>query len=167
MQLHIVLFEPAIILNVGNIARTCLAFNAMLHLIRPYGFIFDRAKLKRSSTNHIDLIQLNQYDNWNEFIKLNSENAKYFFYSRWGNLAPNDINIKTLVNENPDINLYLVFGNEQTGIPFEILNQYPNQIIRIPMNQNLICLNIANSVSIACYEVLRQLKYHGLYKEGK
>jgi len=63
MQLHIVLFEPAIILNVGNIARTCLAFNAMLHLIRPYGFIFDRAKLKRSSTNHIDLIQLNQYDN--------------------------------------------------------------------------------------------------------
>lgn len=167
MQLHVVLFEPAIILNVGNIARTCLAFNAKLHLIRPYGFIFDKAKLKRSSTNHIDLVELYQYDNWNDFISKNSNNSEYFFYSRWGNLSPDQVNFVKLINENCETNIYLIFGNEQTGIHHDILKQYPENIVRIPMNKDLICLNIANSVSIACYEVLKQLNYPGLYRKGK
>lgn len=167
MKLHIVVYEPAIIQNVGNIARTCYAFNAQLHLIRPYGFLFNKSKLKRASTNHFDLIELNQYDNWEDFESKNSQNSVFFLYSRWGNKSPDEVDINKLVKNNKDLNIYLVFGNEQKGIDVDILHKYEKNMIRVPINQELICLNVANTVSIACYEVVRQLGFPALYKKGK
>lgn len=167
MKLHIVLFNPAIILNVGNIARTCYAFNAELHLIRPYGFIFDQSKLKRSSTNHFDLIKLHQYDNWNEFCDLNNTNSHYYFFSRWGNLNPHQIDVNSIITKNTNANIYLIFGNENSGIDKNILNQYPNNIVRIPINQDLVCINVANAVAIGCYEIYRQIDFNNLHKTGK
>ena len=163
MKLHVVLYQPAIIQNVGNIARTCYAFNADLHLIRPYGFIFDKTKLKRSSTNHFDLIKLHEYNSWEEFNNLNKSN-NYFFFSRWGNKTPIDIPVD---KNKTDEDIYLVFGNEQTGIKKDILDQYPNNIIRVPINKDLICINVANTVAIGCYEIHRKINFEELHKEGK
>lgn len=167
MKLHIVLYEPAIIQNVGNIARTCFAFNASLHLIRPYGFLFNKSKLKRASTNHFDLIDLKQYDNWIDFEEQNKDNSIYLLYSRWGNKSPDEFDIKKLVDKNNDLNVYLIFGNEQTGIHVDVLHKYEKNMIRVPINVELICLNVANTVSIACYEIMRQLGFPSLYKKGK
>lgn len=161
MKLHVVLYQPSIIQNVGNIARTCYAFNAELHLIRPYGFIFDKTKLKRSSTNHFDLIKFHEYNNWDEFI-LQNNNKNYFFFSRWGNKTPVDIPFETNKED-----IYLIFGNEQIGIKKEILEQYHNNVIRIPINKNLICINVANTVAIACYELHRKTNFQNLWKNGK
>ena len=80
MKLNVVLYEPSIIENVGNIARSCLAFNADLHLIRPFGFIWDKSKLKRSSTNHFDQINYFEYDDWEDFINKNTSNNNVFYY---------------------------------------------------------------------------------------
>lgn len=167
MKLHIVLYEPAIIQNVGNIARTCYAFNAQLHLIRPYGFLFNKSKLKRASTNHFDLIDLKQYDNWEDFENQNNDNSEFLLYSRWGNNSPDEINIADLVKDNKNLNIYLIFGNEQKGIHVDILHKYEKNMIRVPINEELICLNVANTVSIACYEVMRQLGFPELHKKGK
>ncbi len=158
MSVHIILYEPSIIENVGNIARTCLAFNSKLHLIRPFGFIWDKSKLKRSSTNHFDLIEYFEYDDWNDFVsKCNPE--QIFFYSRYGKKTPNKINY----DFNKDI--YLVFGNEHYGIDKKILKTNFDKVIRIPMSKNLICINISNSVAIALYDLYRQNNFDDLCLE--
>lgn len=162
-SLNIVLYQPAIILNVGNIARTCYAFNANLHLIKPYGFIFDKTKLKRSSTNHFDLINYYEYDNWNEFANQIKENDKIYLFTKKGNKSPNEINLKS----NYETKTFFVFGNEQYGIDTRIMDCYKNNWIRIPINKDLICLNISNTVAIASYEFSKQNNYENLLKEWK
>ena len=158
VNVNIVLYEPSIIENVGNIARTCLAFNAKLHLIRPFGFIWDKSKLKRSSTNHFDLIQYFEYDDWNDFID-KSKPEQIFFYSRYGKKTPNQINY------NFNKSIFLVFGNEHYGINKQILKNNINNVIRIPMSENLICINISNSVAIALYDLYRQNNFDELCLE--
>lgn len=160
MGLHIVLYHPSIIENIGNIARTCLGFNADLHMIRPYGFIWNKSKLNRSSTNHIDEIKITHYDDWDQFMQqTDSEHSQYYFYTRYGQKAPNEFQYNL---KNKDI--YLVFGNEHYGIDKEILKPHLDTCIRIPMSSSLICLNISNSVAIAGYEVVKQNNYDGLEK---
>ena len=108
MSLHIVLYKPSIIENVGNIARTCVAFNCDLHMIRPYGFIWNKSKLKRSSTNHFDLINVYEYDAWEDFLNINNnQNKIIYYYSRYGKKSPNEFKY----NLKQDI--YLVFGNDK------------------------------------------------------
>ncbi len=158
MKLNVVFFHPAIIENVGNIARTCLAFNASLHLIRPYGFIFNKSRLNRSSTNHFDQIDFFEYDNWDEFEQKN--NGEFFLFTKIGTHSPDEINYLNY----DDKNIYLVFGNEHYGIDSEIMKKYQNNLIRIPINENLICINVSNSVAIGCYEVSKQFKYQLLKK---
>ena len=159
MSLHIVLYKPSIIENVGNIARTCVAFNCDLHMIRPYGFIWNKSKLKRSSTNHFDLINVYEYDAWEDFLNINNnQNKIIYYYSRYGKKSPNEFKY----NLKQDI--YLVFGNEHYGIDKEILKTNLDTCIRIPISNKLICLNISNSVAIACYEVLKQSNYEDLEK---
>ena len=158
MTINIILYEPSIIENVGNIARTCLAFKAKLHLIRPFGFIWDKSKLKRSSTNHFEMINCYEYDDWDDFLGKNNPSEIYYF-TRYGKKTPSDIQY----NFNNDI--YLVFGNEHYGINKQILKSNLNKCIRIPMSENLICINIANSVAIALYDLYRQKNFEGLCLE--
>lgn len=158
MTINIILYEPSIIENVGNIARTCLAFKAKLHLIRPFGFIWDKSKLKRSSTNHFEMIDCYEYDDWDYFLVKNNPSEIYYF-TRYGKKTPSDIQY----NFNNDI--YLVFGNEHYGINKQILKSNLNRCIRIPMSENLICINIANSVAIALYDLYRQKNFDGLCLE--
>lgn len=158
MTINIILYEPSIIENVGNIARTCLAFKAKLHLIRPFGFIWDKSKLKRSSTNHFEMIDCYEYDDWDDFLVKNNPSEIYYF-TRYGKKTPSDIQY----NFNNDI--YLVFGNEHYGINKQILKNNLNRCIRIPMSENLICINIANSVAIALYDLYRQKNFDGLCLE--
>lgn len=164
-MIHIVLFEPEIILNTGNIARICVGFNAKLHLIRPYGFILDQNRFHkdfiRAATNHIDSLLLAQYDDFDQFLldnKLSQESTNIFFYTRYGAKTPADVQYP---NYNKD-DVYLVFGKESTGIEHSILKKFPNQWIRIPTSFNLRSLNVANSVSMGIYEVARQYNFNGL-----
>lgn len=161
MGLHIVFQKPSIIENVGNIIRTCAGFKADFHMIRPYGFLWNQSKLNRSSTNHIDEVNIFQYDDWQEFLnKTNSSNSEYYFFTRYGKKAPNEFNYNL---ENKEI--YLVFGNEHYGIDKDILKANLDHCIRIPMSNELICLNVSNSVAIAAYEVVKQNHYKDLELE--
>lgn len=160
MKLNVVLYEPSIIENVGNIARSCLAFNADLHLIRPFGFIWDKSKLKRSSTNHFEQINYFEYDDWEDFMNKNtSNNNVFYYYTRYGKHTPSSIKYDT------NKNIYLVFGNEHYGINKEILKNNLDNCIRIPMSKNIICINISNSAAIALYEVSKQNNYLDLSLE--
>lgn len=158
-MINIVLFEPEIPENTGNIIRTCYSFGFKLHLIRPYGFIFNPNKFKRSSTNHIDMNNIFEYDDWAEFIlKNNIDNQNIYFFTKYGEITPDKMKCDLL-----DKNYFLIFGKESTGIPKDIMNKYhKNQWVRIPMIKNVISINLSNSVAIAGYEVLRQFDYKGL-----
>ncbi len=157
-MINIVLFEPEIANNTGNILRTCHAFNANLHLIRPYGFFLDNKYIKRSSTNHFDLENIKQYDSFDEFVFKNKPNKIYMF-SRYGKKMLDEHNYQDI-----DEDIYFMFGKESTGIDKIILKNYLDTSIRIPMNEESISINLSNTVAIAIYEVIRQRKYFSLLK---
>ncbi|MCV3734093.1 tRNA (cytidine(34)-2'-O)-methyltransferase [Ureaplasma miroungigenitalium] len=163
-MLNIVLFEPEIIENAGNIARMCVGFNARLHLIRPYGFILRTDKFNkdfiRTATNHLEHLELLEYDDFEQFVTMNNvQDKEIYLFTRYGTKAPSDY-----VYENWDeAEIYLMFGKESTGIDHAILQKY-SQWIRIPSSYNLRSLNIANSVAMGMYEVARQNQYKNLLK---
>lgn len=148
-MLNVVLFEPEIPGNTGNIMRTCVASNTTLHLIKPLGFSLDEKYIKRSGVNYIDKCQYFIYENINEFFKKNP--GEYFFLTRYGHKPHSTPNYNTIKD-----NIYLIFGKESTGIPREILKPYIDKCYRIPMTDNVRALNLSNSVAICVYEVLRQ-----------
>ena len=153
IMLHIVLFEPEIPQNTGNIARTCIAFNARLHLIRPYGFVLNDKKLIRSGVDYWNKLDLVEHDSYEDFIKQTKNDSKIYYVTRYGKLKPNEskYNIKN--------DVYLVFGKESTGIDKNILLNNINNTIRIPSSKNVRSLNLSNCVALMCYEVLRQNNY--------
>ena len=158
---NVVLFEPEIPQNTGNIMRTCVAAGAVLHIIGPVGFDIDNPEFKRASTNHITWADYTLYSSWQDFVSKNE--GGYFFMTRYGKVPPSDIDFKK-AGENSKI--YLIFGKESTGIPGEILRANLDRCFRIPMNADCRCLNLSNACAIAIYEVLRQLGYPGLsFKE--
>jgi tRNA (cytidine/uridine-2'-O-)-methyltransferase len=156
-MLHIVLFEPEIPQNTGNIIRTCVGFNATLHLIKPYGFIFSKcnAELKRCGVNYLEHMKVEQHDSWTEFM--NSIKGKYemYFLTRYGVNNPSSIKYKK-------IDTYIVFGKESTGIDKSILKQNIANTIRIPTSKNVRSLNLSNCVAILAHEYCSQMKYEGL-----
>ena len=154
---NIVLYQPEIPGNTGNIMRTCVATNTRLHLIKPLGFILDDKNLKRSGVNYIDKLDYELYDDWEDFKSKN--NGTYYFFTRYGKKPHTEFNYKK------DDNIYLIFGKESTGIPKEILKDYLDHCTRIPMTDNVRALNLSNSAAIAIYEVLRQQNYNDLLKE--
>lgn len=154
-MLNIVLFEPEIPGNTGNIMRTCVATNTTLHLIKPLGFSLEEKYIKRSGANYIDKCKYITYDNINEFFLKNP--GSYFFFTRYGHKPHSTPNYKDIKD-----NIYLIFGKESTGIPREILKPYIDNCYRIPMTDNVRALNLSNSVAICIYEVLRQRNYEGL-----
>ena len=137
-NLNIVLLEPQIPQNTGNISRTCAVTGARLHLIRPFGFETDDKHLKRAGLDYWDKLDISYYDNIEQFYEKNS--GEYFYFTTKGRSVHSDV-------EYPD-NAYLIFGREDRGIPEEILYHNENHCVRIPMRNNLRSLNLSNSVAI-------------------
>lgn len=156
-MLNVVLFEPEIPQNTGNIMRTCAGTGTFLHLIRPLGFSLDEKSIKRSGVNYIDNCHYKVYDNFEEFAKQNK--GVYFYLTRYGKKPHSSYNYKEIKE-----NIYLIFGKESTGIPKEILSNNLDMCFRIPINANIRALNLANSVAIVLFEVLRQLDYPNLLR---
>ena len=157
MKLNIVLHEPEIPQNTGNIARTCAATGAALHLIRPLGFRIDDAKLKRAGLDYWHSLDIFYYDGFDEFFAAHP-NAQFYCFST---KAPRPY---TAVRYPDDC--YLIFGKETRGLPEDFLRENYDRCVRIPMRDGLRSLNLSNSAAIAVYEVLRQHEFDGLL-EGK
>ena len=157
-MINIVLFEPEIPGNTGNIMRTCAATNTKLHLIKPLGFVLDSAHIKRCAVNYIDKLDYVVYENYEDFKSKNK--GKYYFFTRYGKKPHTSFDFSDTKED-----IYLIFGKESTGIPKEILKEDLDNCMRIPMTDNVRALNLSNSAAIAIYEVLRQQNYPGLWKE--
>ena len=151
-MLNIVLFEPEIPENTGNIMRTCAATNAKLHLIRPLGFRLDTTSIKRSGVNYIDKVDYTLYDDYEDFCSKNP--GEYYFMTRYGKRAHSEFDYT-----DKSKNIYLIFGKESAGIPKEILRNNIDRCIRIPATDNVRSLNLSNCVAIVLFEVLRQQDY--------
>ena len=149
-MINVVLFEPEIPGNTGNIMRTCAGTGTKLHLIKPLGFSLEDKYIKRSGVNYIDHCDYTVYEN---------NKGTFYFLTRYGK-KPHD----SFDYSNKDENIYLVFGKESTGIPKEILKNDLDHCMRIPMNSNIRALNLSNSVAIMLYEVLRQQNYRDLLR---
>ena len=156
---NIVLFEPEIPQNTGNIMRTCVATNTKLHLIKPLGFVLDDAHLKRSGVNYIDKLEYEVYENFEDFKSKNP--GIYYYFTRYGRKPHTSFDYS---NKN-NANLYFIFGKESTGIPIEILKDNLDHCMRIPMTDKVRALNVSNSVAIVIYEALRQQDYNDLLGE--
>ena len=155
---NIVLYQPEIPQNTGNIMRTCVATNTKLHLIKPLGFQLDDAHLKRSGVNYIDKLEYYVYENFEEFKKKNK--GVYYYFTRYGHKPHTSFNYSNIKE-----NQYFIFGKESTGIPKDILKEDLEHCMRIPMTDNVRALNVSNSVAIVIYEALRQQDYYGLLRE--
>ena len=157
-KLNLVLVEPEIPQNTGNIARTCAATGASLHLVEPLGFRVDDRKLKRAGLDYWHLLDITYYSSLGDFFE-KTKGGNYFFFSTKGTHRHSDV-------EYPD-NCYLLFGKETRGLPEHLLMQHPNETLRIPMIDEARSLNLSNSVAIAAYEVLRQWDYPELLNKGE
>lgn len=157
-KIHIILHEPEIPQNTGNIARTCAATGAALHIIRPMGFEIDDKKLKRAGLDYWHQLDITYYDDFSEFLDKHPGASIYYFSTK----APRSY---TEINYT-DEDVYLMFGKETRGLPEELLYANPDRCVRIPMRDKLRSLNLSNSVAIAVYEVLRQHEFAGLREDG-
>lgn len=156
-ELNIVLVEPEIPQNTGNIARTCAATGARLHIVEPMGFKIDDKKLKRAGLDYWYLLDITYYSNLEDFFEKNKDGNFYFFSTKAQNRY-SDISY-------PDKS-YLFFGKETAGLPEELLKANPDRCVRIPMISDARSLNLSNSVAIGVYEVLRQWDFPKLLEEG-
>lgn len=156
--LNIVLVEPEIPQNTGNIARTCAATGARLHLVEPMGFKIDNAKLKRAGLDYWHLLDITFYDNLDDFF-IKNNGGNFFYFTTKAKYKHSDIKY-------PD-NSYIIFGKETAGLPENLLKDNPNSCVRVPMIDDARSLNLSNAVAIGVYEVLRQWDYPNLLNEGK
>ena len=154
-MINIVLFEPEIPQNTGNIMRTCIASNSKLHLIKPLGFKLDDASVKRCGVNYIDKCDYTVYESIDDFYS--KCKGTYYYFTRYGH-KPHD----SFDYSNPDENIYFIFGKESTGIPPKLLKPHIDRCMRIPMTDNVRALNLSNCVAIVTYEALRQQGYPNL-----
>ena len=156
--LNIVLVEPEIPANTGNIARTCAATGARLHLVKPFGFSLDDKHLKRAGLDYWHLLDISYYDSIDDFFKKN-KGGKFFYFTT------------KALNRHTDAEYsdgcYLVFGKETRGLPESLLVKNRESCVRIPMIEEARSLNLSNSVAIAAYEVLRQWDYPELLTHGE
>ena len=157
-NLNIVLIEPEIPQNTGNIARTCAATGARLHLVGPMGFKIDDSKLKRAGLDYWHLLDITYYGSSDEFFE-NNRGANFYYFSTKAKYKHTDVCY-------PD-NAYIVFGKETAGLPEELLYNNPETTVRIPMISDARSLNLSNAVAIAAYEVLRHWDYPELQGNGR
>lgn len=157
-ELNIVLIEPEIPQNTGNIARTCAATGARLHLVEPMGFKIDDKKLKRAGLDYWHLLDITYYSSTEDFFQKN-EGGSFYYFSTKANHIYTDISY-------PD-KAYIVFGKETAGLPEKLLYENPDTTVRIPMIPDARSLNLSNSVAIAAYEILRQWNFPELQGLGQ
>ena len=158
MALNIVLFEPEIPANTGNIGRTCVATGTRLHLIEPLGFRLNEKSIKRAGMDYWEHLDVTRYINFEDFLEKNP-GAKIYMATTKGQ------HVYTDVNYEPDC--YIMFGKESAGIPEEILVKNPENCIRIPMLSEIRSLNLSNSVAVVLYEALRQNHFLSMKLEGQ
>lgn len=154
-MINVVLFEPEIPQNTGNIMRTCSALEMKLHLIEPLGFSLDEKHLKRSGMDYINDLDYKVYPNWDAFYK-DHQDGQYVYFTRYGMKSFDEC----VFDKTKDI--YLVFGKESTGIDKQILRQNIDSCYRLPMRKDARSLNLSNCVAIGAYECLRQVGFGDL-----
>lgn len=157
-NLNIVLYEPEIPANTGNIGRTCYATGTRLHLIEPLGFILNDKTLQRAGMDYWKNLDVIRYDDWNDFLEKNPD-AKIYYATTKGKHVHTDVNYEE--------DCYIMFGPESRGIPEEILVEHPDECVRIPMMGETRSLNLSNSVAVILYEALRQNNFSQMKLEGE
>ena len=157
-MLNIILHEPEIPENTGNIGRTCVAAGAILHLIEPLGFHLDQKSIKRAGMDYWEKLTVHRYADWEDFKEQNPD-AKIWMATTKAEKAYSDVEFSD--------GDFIMFGKESAGIPEEILVENRKTCIRIPMRPDIRSLNLANSVAIVLYEAERQLGFAGLEEAGK
>ena len=157
-KLNIVLFEPEIPSNTGNIGRTCVATGTRLHLIEPLGFRLNEKAIQRAGMDYWNDLDVTTYLNYEDFLAKNP-GAKIYMATTQAR--------QTYAEVQYEEDCYIMFGKESAGIPEEILVQHPDTAIRIPMNENIRSLNLANSVAIVLYEALRQHNFEHMQLQGQ
>ncbi len=155
---HIVLVEPEIPQNAGNIARTCAATGCALHMIRPLGFEVSDKYLKRAGLDYWNLVDISYYDSFAE-LKARFPEATYYYFTTKARHRHSDVSFKD--------GDFLVFGKETKGLPEQLLMDNESTCLRLPMRGEARSLNLSNSVAVAVYEALRQTNYEGLQEEGE
>lgn len=157
-SLNIVLVEPQIPQNTGNVARTCAATGARLHLVEPMGFHVDDKKLKRAGLDYWHLLDITYYEDLDDFFEKNRDGS-FFYFSTKARRVHSDMTY-------PD-NSYLVFGREDAGLPEELLKNNEQSCVRLPMREEARSLNLSNTVAVGVFEVLRQWGYPELKNHGQ
>ena len=157
-MLNIVLLEPEMPANTGNIGRTCVATNTRLHLIEPLGFRINDKMLKRAGLDYWDKLDVSVYDNFQDFLNKNPD-AKLYLATTKAAKCYSDVEFED--------DCYIMFGKESAGIPEEILVDYEETCIRIPMLPDIRSLNLSNSVAICLYEALRQQNFNSMQLAGE
>ena len=157
MKINVVMVEPEIPQNTGNIARTCAAIGAKLHLVHPLGFSISEKAVKRAGLDYWDKVEIEEHNSFDEFLKkYKPEENNMFFATTKGKHVYSEPNYSKMEE------VFLLFGKETKGLPEDILQKYIDKTIRIPMRNNLRSLNLSNSVAIVVYEVLRQKEFENL-----
>ncbi len=157
-MLNIVLVEPEIPQNCGNIARTCAATGARLHLVHPLGFDISEKAVKRAGLDYWHLVDVREYDNLTDFFQKNDVKQMWCLSTK----AP-----RCYTEANFQDECYLLFGKETKGLPEDFLDAHPECCVRLPMHPEARSLNLSNAVAITVYEALRQLSFPGLLDYGK
>lgn len=157
-MINVVLFEPEIPANTGNIMRTCVGTKAHLHLIKPLGFSLEEKYIKRCGAGYTDKCDYTLYENIEDFFS--KTGGTYYFLTRYGAHPHTDFDY----SDNNE-NIYFMFGKESTGLPKEILKNHLDKCMRLPMSEDIRALNLSNTVAVVVYEALRQQNYNDLLRE--
>ena len=156
MSIHVVLYQPQIPSNTGNIARTCAGTDTTLHLIRPLGFSTDDKMLKRAGLDYWEFLNIVYYDSLDEFYEKNN-GGEFFYITKFGQKSYSSFDYSNLNHD-----YFFIFGRETTGLPKEVIERNKEVSLRIPMNDNIRSLNLSNTAAILIYEALRQQDYRNL-----
>lgn len=157
MAIHIVLYQPQIPANTGNIARTCAGTGVKLHLIKPLGFSTDDKMLKRAGLDYWEHVDITYHESLEDFIARYPQ-GELFLLTKFGSKPHTEFNYS-----DPTKDYFFIFGRETTGLPVEFREAHPDRALRIPMNDNIRSLNLSNTAAILAYEALRQQNYPGLH----